>query len=528
MYKLLIVEDEATIREGLIDMIDWEKYGIEICSTSKDGLEGYQSFMYHKPDILLTDINMPQMDGIELIKKAKESAIDFEAILLSGFNEFNYAKEGIKLGALEYLLKPCLPDEILKTVLKAKSKLDERNQMKETMVQLKESWNKHAPAMKWQKLLQWMKNEDEKKEEREIDSMELGIFLKNGPVQTGIIFLHQPPNTENQQTFELVMDWAHHALADFYQPNSIEIFRHQQDLIWCANVNPNKKEPFLHKRLANLLIKIEHKLGMSACIGIGRTYPSIYSLHSSFAEAQQSIDDHFYKQEHGIFPYKDVIVAEKKDQTKIIGISEKEEQILNYLEQNEFDEAQQELDAWMILLNKTNSRKNIHLLATFFLLELDRLLVRKTIKANPWNENLMKDIELISNSTIFAEVDEIIRKNFQRMMEAIKAHEPIHKTIRAAVEIIHARYNQNLTLETLAKEVFVSTTYLSSLFKQELGINFLDFLHKYRINKAKQLLKQDFKVYAVAKMVGYQDERHFSSTFKKWIGLTPSEYQRKM
>lgn len=270
MTKLLIVEDEATLREGLYEMIDWNQYGIDVCAPCRDGLEGYNEFINEKPDILLTDIHMPQMSGLELIKRAKETDQDFEAILLSGYNEFSYAKEGIKLGAFDYLLKPCLPEDVVSTVVKAKEKIEDRKKIENIVLQFKKTRIKHG--------------------------------------------------TESLDT-----------------------------------------------------------------------------------------------------------------------------------------------------------------------------------KQNP-----------------------------EEMFDALTEDEPIHKTVKAAVEILHQKYKQNITLDILAKEVFVSTAYLSSLFKQELGINFLDYLHKYRINKAKQLLKEDFKVYAVAKLVGYQDERHFSTTFKKWTGLTPTAYQRKI
>lgn len=101
-----------------------------------------------------------------------------------------------------------------------------------------------------------------------------------------------------------------------------------------------------------------------------------------------------------------------------------------------------------------------------------------------------------------------------------------HPAVQSALAIIHATYNTGLSLDSVAREVFVSMPYLSSLFKQELGINFLDYLHRYRIEQSKLLLKNHMKVCAVARMVGYQEERQFSKTFKKWTGLTPTQYQK--
>jgi len=120
----------------------------------------------------------------------------------------------------------------------------------------------------------------------------------------------------------------------------------------------------------------------------------------------------------------------------------------------------------------------------------------------------------------------VLQKIVQSIVEAVSNQKSLHRTVHATIELIKQKYNTNLTLELAAKETFVSNSYLSSLFKQELGVNFLDYLHQYRVEQSKELLRQSYKIYAVSKLVGYQEERHFSSTFKKWTGLTPRQYQK--
>jgi two-component system, response regulator YesN len=527
MIKLLIVEDEATIREGIFDLIDWRNLGIDVCTPCKDGLEGYNEFLNQKPDILLTDIHMPQMNGIELLKKAKETEWNFEAILLSGYNEFSYAKEGIKLGAYDYLLKPCHPDEIVNTVLKAKDKLEKKIEIERTYTELITTWTKHGTELKWQKLFQWMNQENDQIHNRLAEVEELKIRLKDAPIQIGTIRIQ---SRSNHPLADLDLGKINFLLTkflqDYYLSEGLEIFLQQGIIIWCGNIDPTKKQQQLQRSLSRLILHLENHLNVNVCIGLGRIYPNLNSLHLSYSDALECMDNHYYKGQWGLFVSSD---NPENNQKEVLEMAQNEERFINAMDQGEYDLAQKELDSWLLLLNNINSKKHIHQLAIFFLQEWNRYLIRKNSMGISWAENLVKeDVMRISNSTTFSEVEQILKQNAKKLFESLYDSKPLHKTIRAAVDIIKLKYNQNITLDVLAKEVFVSTAYLSTLFKQELGVNFLDYLHTFRINKAKQLLKEGLKIYAVAKMTGYQDERHFSTTFKKWTGCSPTEYQKKI
>ncbi|MDX8362406.1 response regulator [Cytobacillus sp. IB215316] len=535
MFKLLIVEDEITIREGMEEMINWQQYGIEVCGICEDGLTGYQTFLATKPDILLTDIRMPQMNGLELIEKAQETGYDFLAILLSGYNEFSYAQEGIRLGAHDYLLKPCLPNDILNAVLTAKEKLETARESKV----VKKTWDKHLPTLKWQKLSSWLKSADLNYKKHLDDIEELRISLQDANIQVGVIKIHYPTthNTSKQKDnhyFQTVLDITNKFISDFYNNNYIEVFQHNYEIVWCANVTTSYNEQRLNEHLTSMVLHINKAIEYSISIGVGSIQPSINLLHLSYKEALNVIEYQFYEEASDSFLYSQLAqraastLNEPTFHTK--AIAEQEEKILHFLEQEEFNLANDQLYSWLHQLsqNSTTSRKNLNMIATAFILELGKLLHRKNIQSNEWIQNQPYQIELITKAESFNELVNLVQENVNIIISLIKSQVPIHKTVKAALEIIHEKYHENITLDWLAKEVFVSTTYLSSLFKQELGINFLDYLHNFRINKSKPLLKDGLKVYAVAKLVGYQDERHFSSTFKKRVGQSPSEYQRKV
>lgn len=127
MLKLMVVEDEKTIREGIISTIDWDVHNIKISAEASNGEEALNLMESIKPDIILTDIQMPKMSGLTFIELAKENGFSFEAIILTGYEDFNYAKHSILLNVFDYILKPAQPTEILNAVLKAKQKLEQKS-----------------------------------------------------------------------------------------------------------------------------------------------------------------------------------------------------------------------------------------------------------------------------------------------------------------------------------------------------------------------------------------------------------------
>ncbi|OMD10124.1 helix-turn-helix transcriptional regulator, partial [Paenibacillus odorifer] len=171
-------------------------------------------------------------------------------------------------------------------------------------------------------------------------------------------------------------------------------------------------------------------------------------------------------------------------------------------------------------------KQEVNIRATAFVVRLKRLAQEKQVAGFEWKQHLVNWMEQAPQIETLEELSTILNKIMQNVVEAFSKHRPLHRTVVTALEIIRNKYNTNLSLEYVAKEAYVSNTYLSSLFRQELGVNFLDYLHQYRVEEAKKLLRQNLKMYAVAKLVGYGEERHFSATFKKWTGLTPSQYQK--
>ncbi|MGG3283010.1 response regulator transcription factor [Paenibacillus solani] len=549
--KLLIAEDEISVREGMVRLIDWESHGIVICGEAGNGSEALSMMESCCPDILLTDIRMPHMDGLELIEAAKSRGMKFRPIILSGYNEFNYATQALRLGAEDFILKPCRPEEILRTVLEAK-KVAEFQEARESRLKERDlSWNRNIPLMKSQVLSQWTRYPAVPLEDRGRLMQELQMHIRNAGIQVGLIRVDTSRIPLDERDVVLLRYAAANIVKetlDSVYGGCIEAFQEGDDLLWVAStaegsrgsVNPasisGPSQEGLEPHIRVLQGNLEKYLKMTVSIALGSWKASINQAHDSYQESVQAMESRFFKGRGGVFFYsgkerKEGAGSEAGVASSSILDNERfetcEREMLDYLRLGSFEQALDHLDAWLDMFKTQShySKQEVNLRATTFMISLQGIAKEHRIGAFEWKNRLVNSMEQLPQVETLEELATIVKKMMQHLVEACSSNRTLHRTVQSVLELIKEKYNTNLTLEAVAREAYISNTYLSSLFKQELGVNFLDYLHQYRIEKSKELLRQNLKIYAVARLVGYQEERHFSSTFKKWTGVTPSQYK---
>ncbi|MEK5398999.1 response regulator [Paenibacillus nitricinens] len=545
MMKLLIAEDEDTIREGIVNMIDWKSHQIEVMGEAGNGSEALALMENEQPDLLLTDIRMPQMGGLELIEVARRRGYGFRSIILSGYNEFSYAKQAIALGVVDYVLKPCRPEEILKTVLKAKELIERQRNQEDEQLKRDRSWHKNAPLVKSQVLSQWIYHPPVPLERRQELIGELSMAIGSEGPQIGLVrFDFDSPSTGGTgQDFVLIRYAALNIISETLSPiyrGKIETFHDGNNLLWIgsgiAGTDPRKpyRAPLqLKEQIEQLQSNLEKYLKLSISIAVGSCRLNISEAHLSYKEALQAMESRFLNGKGGVYFYTEGtgVVGGGPQEIGILDDPELhvlEDEMLVAVGAGSNELALDLLEKWLDRFrgNPGCLKQEVNIRATAFVVRLKRLAQEKQVAGFEWKQHLVNWMEQAPQIETLEELSTILNKVMQNVVEAFSKHRPLHRTVVTAMEIIRNKYNTNLTLEYVAKEAYVSNTYLSSLFRQELGVNFLDYLHQYRVEEAKKLLRQNLKMYAVAKLVGYGEERHFSATFKKWTGLTPSQYQK--
>ncbi|MBJ6362665.1 response regulator [Paenibacillus sp. GCM10012307] len=535
--KLLVVEDEPSFRQGIINMVDWNDYGVQIMGEAENGREALECMLQEKPDLVLTDITMPVMNGLELISEAKVAGLDFYAVLLTGYDEFQYAQEAIKLGVEDYLLKPCMPQDILRVIMKIKQKKELEEQKGRRIDDLSHSWNKNIPLLKAQVLSGWIKLAPLPLEDRADMMQEFGIALgQQDGIQVGAVRLEQPRqkaanwSVQDAELFRYAaLNITYESLKDVYV-GRLETFVYQDDIVWVGG-------PLSHQgssgglRLSDGLQLVQSNLRRylqhTASLAVSSASHNIMTLHLAYQEVSQAMSARFYRGRGGIYMYTE---SDAADPEQLLHdhpyLDQTEKNLLLQLQNESYEQSVDTLEEWLSYLrqNPHHTKEEVNLRASNLVWELQKWMRERYTASPDWPGDLVPADQLAKLETL-DDVASVLQRTLQQIV-GVLSQKVLHRTVQATLDLIKAKYATNLTLDSASKEVFVSNSYLSSLFKQELGINFLDYLHQYRVEKAKEYLRQQYKIYAVAKLVGYQEERHFSSTFKKWTGMTPTQYQK--
>ncbi|RIX60564.1 response regulator [Paenibacillus nanensis] len=536
--KMVIAEDEQAFRDGIVSSINWKLYDIEIVGEAEHGRQALDMMLESRADLLLTDIRMPHLNGLDLIRAAKEAGIDFHSILLTGYNEFDYAKEAIKLGVSDYLLKPCMPHDILRVVIDVKKKIDAAEFEGRMLTERDRTWNRSIQLLKNGILSQWIQQPLMPLEERTVAMREVNLALQPEPIVVGRIEIDAMESGNrgmNNRDLELmryaILNITDETLRPYYN-GKLEVFRHGDELLWMANVSSNGgRASDSCEPLQQLKRNLESYLHLSVSFSLSSVQPSVNDARTAYEEACKALESRFYQGKGGIFLYSKLNM--KHDgKTSIMDdpyLERVEKELLAHLQVGQYGGAVDAIEAGISYLKQQTvySRSEIIWRVSGIIMALQRLAQERFPGTIEWQNDLVNWIERIPNMETLDDCSVILQMIVQSIVQTSPHQKQLHRTVQATLELIRAKYDTNLTLELAAKETFVSNSYLSSLFKQELGVNFLDYLHQYRVERAKELLREHFKIYAVAKLVGYGEERHFSSTFKKWTGMTPSQFQKR-
>jgi two-component system response regulator YesN len=527
-----------TIREGIAAAIDWKDYGFDLCGQAGDGEEAFQLIEQLKPDIVISDIHMPRMTGLDLAREAKQVQPFLEFIFLSGHNDFAYAKSALQLGVNDYLLKPCKPEELLDILLRTKQKIVKTREAEHSL-------SRSLVTVMENALGRWLRSPKQPLENRAEQLGKWHCSLQPNHVFVGIVRFDETarkggsaggngPSADLELIRYAAENIMKETLESAYQAPAI-VFRHGQDFIWIAN-EPSFKLITVsdHKmKLSELQNNLERFLHVSVSMGIGELVPSVDALHVSYDQAAEAVSARFYEGRGSMVFYAELRDSSTSDSATPWdnkSMETLEQDILHHLRILKFEEALDQTEMWLEHLRRNPhlGQSGASLKTTAFLLELQKLAQEQNAAVFEWKLQMVDWLKHLPQIETLDDLATLVKTLIRSLVAVLTSQTPTHRTVQAALDVIHAKYTTNLSLDSVSKEVYVSNTYLSSLFKQELGVNFLDYLHQFRIEQAKLLLKKNYKIFAIAKMVGYQEERHFSTTFKKWTGLTPSQFQKSV
>ncbi|WP_018751678.1 response regulator transcription factor [Paenibacillus sanguinis] len=501
MYKVFLVDDEPFILEGLYDIIDWAKLGMEIVGQAENGLAALEALKEVPVDLLITDISMPRLNGLDLIRQAREIQPDLKVIILSGYDDFVYLKEGMALGIENYLLKPINLEEFNATLQAVIEKLDESKVL----------IDEHSiRILRDHVMTRWMRQQIGAAEFHERAEL-LGITLDLPKVLVALLRLEH----SHQEAYEAVTQ----LFAE--QPRVVVFHDMDGDLAIVFNLDDTAEEV---SRTEEGLLQLEQQLEpyRPVRIAVGSSEAADSQASVSYNHAKKALEYFLIFKDRDLIRFKDLGVA---DQALGPGLSmdwDKYPKLLLARNKEAMDAAIDE-DFHQLAAMKGVTPEHVQLVVMEWLIRFKMQLkeIRHTEEPDVFNEGLAR----IRTAESLEELIELMQKVAGDTMTAL-TRDLKSPVIQQVLNTIHTSYNEDLSLKTLGAQYHVHPVYLGQLFHKEVGELFTEYINHYRIEKAKEQLKTThLKVHEIARNVGYWEPGYFYKQFRKYVGVSPTEFK---
>ncbi|MDF2614652.1 MAG: two component transcriptional regulator, AraC family [Clostridia bacterium] len=531
--KVLIIDDEYYFREALKVSFPWEGCNLTICGEAKNGIEGLERVRELNPDIVLADINMPLMDGLEFVQKVKEINNSIKIIIISGYNEFEYAKQALTLGVHNYILKPVSNEELYSALQDVIKLIYKERKIKVEMNELKRKVSKNLPVLKAQFLNELIKGNDFLSNEIILNKINnLGINLLLGGYIVAVLEIDSEDYSDWSYNEKHLWSYGVINIVEELLGNDFvyEICMDSGDRI-CVLLSFETLENFsaekLNAILENILDAVKIYLRFTVTIGVGNYCSVLKDITVSYNEAlyalrnklvlgknliiyHQSVSEigfigHFFQAEHRIQLLANMRLGSLEDVKKII-----EDVFKEVKEKNTEPEVLLVIAVEMVTpcleFVAENNMKFDLVSHTYFKNLFENIKAKKTI------EDIKKYI-----IEIYSTIIEYVNQN-----KSAKSS----KTVEIVVNYIAENYsNCELTIDLISKAVYMNYTYLCFLFKKHMDMTLNEYITKYRMNKAIEMMEQgDVCVTDVAYAIGFSNVNYFGKCFKKEFGMTPSKY----
>lgn len=507
--KLFIADDEIDVREGIRYLLDWDKMGFYICGEGKNGQDTLEQILKSHPDVVLLDIRMPRLSGLEVVKQAKEHGFKGRFIILSGYSDFSYAQEAIRYGVTCYLTKPIDEDELEKAVLEAKDSIQSEQETRKKLVQYRDRAR--------ESILQ-----DILCNKASYALLDYHDIMLESPVYQVVLYTNY-----NQESFQTTWDFASILRLANKNHNSLDYIRMENQNVIIL------KGEFALNRFQEL---IKHHISQpqkgspldSLFLTCGRPIYSPEQIHISFEDAKLLMKRRFFcRFNQHVLDCRDLpeTPADFHENTVLEDIYS--QRISDYIQSGNRHMLLSALDELKDYLYHTKTEISLfkHFLADI-MIQVKSIITHTYGTINipfPSNAAIMSTIE--ENCYLY-EILQFLTVQFEMSMNAIGS--PTRESVMDGIlQYIRHNYQENLKLGTIAELFGYNSSYLGKVFSKATGKNFNSYIDEVRIeNSKKLLLDHDYKVYEISQLVGYTNVDYFHKKFKKYVGMSPAEYRK--
>ena len=536
MYKILLVDDEILVRDAIRENIDWGKLDCELLGDCENGKQAVEFVKTHEVDIVLTDILMPYMDGMELSHFLHDNYPDVLIVIFSGFGEFEYAKKAIQYNVSEYMLKPVTAMELTKVIENMKEKLDSRKKEQrkmESLTQVSQDYHKNANVIRSKALDCLVKCTREV--QVSLDELErMGITFQAASYRVAVFDI-DTYSEMYQMDMDKQQESALMAFVLFNVGDEI-VVREKAGVVYqegnnrvCIIFAGNRTKEFsenIHRICHEIQKKVKEVIGLETSIGIGSWVRSPYELIYSYRLAAKAIDYRYLLGGNLLFD-----MEEKKTDNSIFLINDLETltEAIKSGDRRLMEETlgQIETEIKSALVEKSY--------ACIYLQQVIRAIGNTCQSLSEEPEKIIAQrealLKAVTEQRMFSQAAALVEKYAQEVFDELQELNSSsgQRQGMLAMDYIQKNYmDPGLSLNSICSYLNISTSYFSTIFKEMTGETFIEVLTRVRMEKAKELLENTtMKNYEIAEKVGFSDPHYFGISFKKITGKTPTEYARE-
>ncbi|GLX70314.1 response regulator [Paenibacillus glycanilyticus] len=520
MLSIMIIDDEDLIRRGLEKIVSKLSEEYVVVGSFSNGFEASQELNRLTPDVVITDIKMPYMDGLQFIEELRHRLPDTRCLILSGYNDFDYARTAMQYGVKDYLIKPVDKEELIANLSQIHEDLKAAKQEKEKEQLLSKKAQMSDLLLREQLLRKLLGGEG-----REAKEGNAGMSAEGAtPAAFEQSYAVLTVRASNQAMKEQILDWGRTMASQ-----GIDSVAMEAQIV--ALIVPSEKEEELGKRAHGTALRLMNDLQFAAkgkfVAGISGGYIGSGTAASAYQEALALSYAGIYKREAFGF-----VTAKEGANVSV------EPAFFTALMEGDFTHALERLDAegigaavqrMFVEIERVRPpyAELVQFMANLLYTAVQKVdgLLDELVKLTPPGVGVYQSVADFFNLTELKErILHLLELSLYRLASLRKEGNRVIETVK---QLIQQDYDKDLELTELSEKVFLNPSYLSTLFKQEMGQTITQYVLQLRMMKAKELLKKrlDLKVYEVGEQVGYPDSIYFNKVFKKMVGITPKEYR---
>ena len=534
-HNILIVDDEQLIRQGLRARIEYLGIDVDEIFEAENGLMALRLQEEHPIDVVITDIRMPDMDGLELIQEMQKKNNQIKFVVLSGYAEFSYAETAIRLGVKAYLLKPVSNDDLKAAFDKAYKEMEQTASVRQE-VQMKKRMDREKQVYQQEKALNALFSSQEagavtREQLCKLCGYDEKMWAGGAESVLYLAILHINKESFEHQRFrpvdhELVRFMIRNIFEEIQAPcekllvNSLSDTRQMYGIF----IGDDKKKLRMEVERIYLRMRsvLEKKMGIYLTIGVSRCRSQLEGKETS--EARQALKQRIIYGKANIYFYEDIrILGEQEFPVSQLHLLEQ------YIEHNEIFKVKN-------LVQEIFSEELVKKYGSAYLrimwIRILNLLLHHYERRGRNAAEIEKMLQNYNLLDRIQSLQEIRQKIIEMVMECVStesvADANARSKIQMAIGYIQEHFAENLTVNVLAEHYGMSPNYFSSMFKKEMSRSAVNYITELRINQARELLyHSELSVVDISKKVGYEDSQYFFRVFKKYLGMTPLQYQEE-